>query len=486
MLIRPGSGPGPGARMASLAVAVLLVTGCGSEPPPTRPSPSPAASLPSSPPPTATSPSSQAPVSPPPTASPTGSVASPSASPTGPLPSPTATARPSRAPERRSPTPGPTRTPTPTSSPTPTAPGDPAGVRIGLELVVDGLAAPLFATGAGDGSGRLFVVEQGGRIRIVRDGRLVPEPFLDIRDRVRSGGEQGLLGLAFHPDFGPAEDRFYVNYTDRAGDTVVAEYRRSADPDRADPASERVLLRIDQPFANHNGGMLAFGPDGRLYVGTGDGGSAGDPLDAGQRLDTLLGKLLRIDPEPGSGGPYRVPSDNPFVGRAGARGEIWAFGLRNPWRFAFDRRTGQLWIADVGQGRYEEVNRAPDGLGRGANYGWARMEGRHCYPSGEGCARPGFVLPVAEYDHSLGCSVTGGYVYRGTRFPSLVGVYLFGDYCSGRLWGVASGGPDEQEPVLLAETGRTISSFGEDDAGELYLTDLAAGSLWRITAASNR
>lgn len=452
MLTRPGSGPGPGARMAGLAAAVLLVVGCSSTPPPTRPSPSPAASLPPSSAPTATSPSSPAPASPPPSPGQT-------TSPTGPAPPP---------------------------SPASIASGDPAGVRISLELVVDGLAAPLFATGAGDGSGQLFVVEQGGRIRIVRDGQLLSEPFLDIRDRVRSGGEQGLLGLAFHPGFGAAEDRFYVNYTDRSGDTVVAEYRRSADPDRADPASERVLLRIDQPFANHNGGMLAFGPDGRLYIGTGDGGSAGDPFDAGQRLDTLLGKLLRIDPEPSSSGPYRVPSDNPFVGRAGARGEIWAFGLRNPWRFAFDRRTGQLWIADVGQDRYEEVDRAPGGLGRGANYGWARMEGRHCYPSGEGCARPGFVLPLAEYDHSLGCSVTGGYVYRGARFPSLAGVYLFGDYCSGRLWGVASGGPDEQEPVLLAETGRTISSFGEDDAGELYLTDLAAGSLWRITAVSNR
>jgi glucose/arabinose dehydrogenase len=379
--------------------------------------------------------------------------------------------------------------PPPSPSPTPVpsaAPGDPIAVRVDLERLVGGLDAPLFATGAGDGSGRLFVVEQGGRIRIVRDGRLLDAPFLDISDRVRSGGEQGLLGLAFRPGFGPDEARFYVNYTDRAGDTVIAEYRRTADPDRADPASERILLRIDQPFANHNGGMLAFGPDGRLYIGTGDGGSAGDPLDAGQRRDTLLGKLLRIDPDPGSTGPYRVPPDNPFVGTPGARPEIWALGLRNPWRFAFDRLTGQLWIADVGQGRYEEVNRAPDGLGRGANYGWARMEGRHCYPSGEGCARPGFVLPVAEYGHDLGCSVTGGYVYRGGASPALAGVYLFGDYCSGRLWGIASGGPAEQVPILLAETGRTISSFGQDDAGELYLTDLADGSVWRIVGSPAR
>lgn len=385
-----------------------------------------------------------------------------------------------------SPTPAPSRSPAPPTAPPSAAPGDPGSVGLTLELVSRGLEAPLFVTGAGDGSGRLFVVEQAGRIRIVGDGRPLEAPFLDIVDRVRSGGEQGLLGLAFHPGFGPAEDRFYVNYTDRAGDTVVAEFRRSADPDRADPTSERVLLRIDQPFANHNGGMLAFGPDGRLYIGTGDGGSAGDPLDAGQRLDTLLGKLLRIDPEPDSQAPYGVPADNPFRGVAGARGEIWALGLRNPWRFAFDRLTGQLWVADVGQRRYEEVNRAPDGLGRGANYGWARMEGRHCYPSGEGCGRPDFVLPVAEYGHDLGCSVTGGYVYRGAASPALAGVYLFGDYCSGRIWGIASGGPTDQAPTLLAESGRTISSFGEDEAGELYLTDLADGSLWRILGTPTR
>ncbi len=378
--------------------------------------------------------------------------------------------------------------PAPTTAPPPTAPasvapGDPTAVRLGLERVVGGLEAPLFVTDAGDRSGRLFVLEQPGRIRILREGHLLEGPFLDISDRVRAGGEQGLLGLAFHPAFGSGVDRFYVDYTDRSGDTVVSEFRLTTNRDRAEPASERVLLRIDQPFANHNGGMLAFGPDGTLYIGAGDGGSAGDPLDSGQRLDTLLGKLLRIDPEAGPEGPYRIPVDNPFVARAGARPEIWALGLRNPWRFSFDRATGQLWIADVGQGRYEEVNRAPDRLGRGANYGWARMEGRHCYPSGDGCARPGFTLPVAEYGHDEGCSVTGGYVYRGRAFPALEGVYLFGDFCSGRVWGIASGGPDEQAPVLLAETGRAISSFGEDAAGELYLTDLADGSIWRVVAS---
>ncbi len=417
-----------------------------------------------------------------PSAPPAGSPAPPSSAVSTTHPATSLAPTPPSSPPEPPPTP-----PSPSPTPTPSAaPGDPIAVRVDLERLVGGLDAPLFLTGAGDGSGRLFVVEQGGRIRIVRDGRRLDAPFLDISDRVRSGGEQGLLGLAFRPGFGRAENRFYVNYTDRSGDTVIAEYRRSADPDRADPASERILLRIDQPFANHNGGMLAFGPDGRLYIGTGDGGSAGDPLDAGQRRDALLGKLLRIDPDPGSTGPYSVPPDNPFVGTPGARPEIWALGLRNPWRFAFDRLTGQLWIADVGQGRYEEVNRAPDGLGRGANYGWARMEGRHCHPSGEGCARPGFVLPVAEYGHDLGCSVTGGYVYRGGASPALAGVYLFGDYCSGRLWGIASGGPAEQVPILLAETGRTISSFGQDDAGELYLTDLADGSVWRIVGSPAR
>lgn len=400
-----------------------------------------------------------------------------------PSPRPTSPSSPLASPSEALPvSPSPRSSPPPTA-PTSVAPGDPAGIQVGLEQVVGGLEAPLFATDAGDGSGRLFVLEQPGRIRILRGGRLLEEPFLDITDRVRAGGEQGLLGLAFHPAFGSGVDRFYVDYTDRSGDTVVSEFHLTANTDRADPDSERVLLRIDQPFANHNGGMLVFGPDGALYIGTGDGGSAGDPFDNGQRLDTLLGKLLRIEPEAGPDGPYRIPADNPFVDRPGARPEIWALGLRNPWRFSFDRATGQLWIADVGQGRYEEVDRAPGGLGRGANYGWARMEGRHCYPSGEGCARSGFTLPVAEYGHDEGCSVTGGYVYRGKEFPALEGVYLFGDFCSGRVWGIASGGPDEQTPVLLAETGRAISSFGEDEAGELYLTDLADGSLWRVVVS---
>lgn len=386
--------------------------------------------------------------------------------------------------------PGPSRIgiPSPTiPSPAATrlASGDPTLVRIALAPVVSGLNAPLFASGSGDGSGRIFVVEQGGRIRIVRDGRLLGRPFLDISDRISSGGERGLLGLAFHPGYGQASVRFYVDYTDRNGDTNVSAYTASgADPDVADPTSEQVLLHVHQPFANHNGGMLAFGPDGDLYIGLGDGGSAGDPHGNGQRLDTLLGKLLRIDVDHASGGrPYGIPDGNPFAGRPTARPEIWAYGLRNPWRFSFDRATGDLWIGDVGQNRWEEVDRAPAGTGAGANYGWNRMEGSRCYPSGQDCALPGLALPIAEYGHDRGCAVIGGYVYRGTAYPLLRGVYLYGDLCSGTIWGLAADGPDRQDGVELASgAAGSLSSFGQDDAGELYATDLARGTLLRIVA----
>jgi glucose/arabinose dehydrogenase len=354
------------------------------------------------------------------------------------------------------------------------AAGDPHSLRLALTTVASGLQAPLFVTGAGDGSGRLFVVEQAGRIRIVRGDRLLATPFLDIRDRVSAGGERGLLGLAFLP--GSDGRVFFLDYTDRAGDTVISRVRVSAtDPDRADPTSETVLLRIPQPFPNHNGGMLAFGPEGDLFVGVGDGGSAGDPLDNGQRLDTLLGKLLRL--QVGADGPARIPTDNPFVRRPGVRPEIWALGLRNPWRFSVDRATGQLWIGDVGQNAWEEIDRAPNLTGAGANYGWRRMEGAHCYPPGTTCDPTAFVPPIAEYGHDQGCAVTGGYVYRGARWPALQGVYLFGDYCSGRIWGLASDGPAPQDPVLLLQDQLAISSFGQDDAGELYVTDLAAGRI---------
>ena len=375
--------------------------------------------------------------------------------------------------------------PSPSASPAPTIPavGDPASVRLELEPIVGGLEAPLFVTGAGDGSGRLFVVEQPGRIRIVRDGQLVERPFLDITDRVSCCGERGLLGLAFPPG---VATRFFVDYTDRDGNTVISGFQISDDPDIAAPATERVVLKILQPYANHNGGMIAFGPDGDLYIGMGDGGSGGDPKGNGQDLAVRLGKLLRIDVTGSEtlGDPYAVPPDNPYVEVADAADEIWASGLRNPWRFSFDRATGDLWIGDVGQNAWEEIDRAGavDGRGRGANYGWNPMEGRHCYPSGQPCELPGLTLPIAEYGHDQGCAVTGGYVYRGSAQPGLAGIYVFGDYCSGRVWGLASGGPDRQDPVLLAETGRTIASFAEDDAGELYLVDIAAGEILRVVA----
>ncbi len=380
--------------------------------------------------------------------------------------------------------PGPAASPAATvaGSPVPATPAaTPAGA-IGLEVVADGLESPLFVADPGDGSGRLFVLEQAGRVRVIRDGRLVERPYLDISDRVAAGGERGLLGLAFSPAF--ADDGIlYLDYTDANGDTVVSELR-AADPaaDWADPGSERVLLRIDQPYANHNGGALAIDREGLLWIATGDGGSGGDPHDNGQRLDTLLGKLLRIDPRPGDGAPYTIPPANPFVGRADARGEIWAFGLRNPWRFSFDRGSGDLWIGDVGQSAIEEIDRLPAGSPAGPDLGWRIMEGDACYDPAEGCSRAGLVLPVATYGHDLGCAVTGGYVYRGTAIPALVGTYLYADYCSGTIWGLDASA-ERPEPRVLLESGLAVASFGEDAAGEVYVIDLAGGRLYRVTAA---
>jgi glucose/arabinose dehydrogenase len=382
-----------------------------------------------------------------------------------------------------SPTPPATRAPVPTPTPTAQPPETPAPVAsVALELLVAGLERPLFVGHAGDGSGRLFVLEQEGRIRVIREGRLQPEPYLDLSDQVSSGGERGLLGLAFSPRFA-RDGLLYVNYTDLQGDTVVSELT-APDPaaDRADPASERTLLRIEQPYPNHNGGALVMDPHGMLWIATGDGGSAGDPLDAGQRLDTLLGKLLRIDPRPSADAPYTIPEDNPFVGRAGARGEIWAYGLRNPWRFSIDRVTGDLWIADVGQNRLEEINRWPADSPAGPNFGWSTMEGSACFEPAEGCVRDGLVQPVAEYGHDLGCSVTGGHVYRGAAVPGLAGTYLYGDFCSGMIWGLDAAAANPQ-PRLLAEGAGAIASFGEDEAGEVFVVDLAGGRILRVVAA---
>jgi glucose/arabinose dehydrogenase len=323
---------------------------------------------------------------------------------------------------------------------------------------------------AGAGSGRLFIIEKVGRIRIFQDGQLVDFPYLDITDRVGSGGnEQGLLGLAFHPNY-EGNGLFFVNYTDRNGDTVLARYRVTADPNVADPSSELVLLRVSQPFQNHNGGVLAFGPDGHLYAGLGDGGSAGDPRGNGQNLDALLGKILRLDVD--SAEPYAIPADNPFGN------EIWAYGLRNPWRMSFDSLTGDLYIGDVGQNQWEEIDYEAAGSTGGINFGWNYLEGTHPF---EGNPPQGaqLVPPVAEYSHSEGgCSVTGGYVYRGTM-PEWNGIYLYGDYCSGIVWGLIQSNGGWQNQVLFRGVGR-ITSFGQDQAGEVYLI-LDSGQILRLS-----
>jgi len=348
---------------------------------------------------------------------------------------------------------------------------------LALEKVAGGLQSPVFLTHAGDGSGRLFVLERAGTIRIFANGDLLPAPFLDIRDRVGSDGlEQGLLGLAFHPDYG-ANGRFFVYYTGLRGQSVLSRFAVTGDPDVADASSEAVLLTADQPAQNHNGGMIAFGPDGLLYVGLGDGGAANDRFGNGQNAGTLLGAILRLHIDTGS--PYGVPGDNPFLGVPGARPELWAYGLRNPWRFSFDRATGDLYIADVGQNQYEEVHVQPAGSPGGENYGWPIMEGLHCFQRDD-CSSAGLQLPVAEYDHSQGCSITGGYVYRGTATPSLRGVYLYGDYCSGRIWALSRDAQDSWVSHPLLDTGLNISSFGEDEAGEIYLLDLKGGTAYRL------
>jgi glucose/arabinose dehydrogenase len=365
----------------------------------------------------------------------------------------------------------------------PSQPVDPCSVRfpttvpqIELQKFADGFTRPVYLTHAGDGSGRLFVVEQAGVIRIVRDGKISATPFLDIRDRVESGGEKGLLSVAFHPKY-KENGRFFVNYIARKQGvlkSIIAEYNVSQkNPDIADRA-ERVILEIEQPFANHNGGLNKFGPDGFLYIGMGDGGAAGDPLNAGQSLDTLLGKMLRIDVERE---PYAIPQDNPFVGRADVQGEIWAYGLRNPWRFSFDRCTERLFAGDVGQNRLEEI----DLIEKGKNYGWRIMEGSQCFDPPSLCNTQGLELPIAEYDHSLGCSVTGGYVYRGTQFPTLIGHYLFGDYCSGRIWSLTEDPQGRWTMRQLIDSPFSISSFGEDEQGELYVIHYG-GAIYRVTA----
>jgi len=358
--------------------------------------------------------------------------------------------------------------------------------QIALVPLVSGVSQPVHVTHAGDGSGRIFVVEQVGRIRIIRNGVLEATPFLDIAGRVGCCGERGLLSVAFPPGYA-AKGHFYVNYTNKAGNTVVARYRLTTNPDVADPGSEQVVLTVSQPYVNHNGGQLAFGPsDGYLYIGMGDGGSGGDPENRAQNPAELLGKLLRINVEAGNPNTYTIPASNPFTQTAGYRPEIWALGLRNPWRFAFDRLTHDLYIADVGQDAYEEVDFQPAASTGGENYGWRIMEGLHCY-NATTCNTGGLTLPVAEYEHgtndSLGCSITGGMVYRGSRFPQMQGLYFYGDYCRGKIWGLRRAGA-VWETALLQTVGFNITTFGEDEAGDVYVADYGGGVIYRIVDQS--
>jgi glucose/arabinose dehydrogenase len=351
-------------------------------------------------------------------------------------------------------------------------------VPLALRVVATGLDFPV-GLAVSPGDSRLFIVEKGGRIRIIKNGVLGPT-FLDLRGRVSTGGEQGLLGLAFDPAYA-TNGRFVVNYTDVNGDTRISAFTVSADPDVADPATESVLLPVDQPFDNHNGGQLAFGPDGDLYIGLGDGGSGGDPNGNGQSVATLLGKLLRVNLN--GAAPYAVPSDNPFAATAGpaTRGEIWSWGLRNPWRFSFDRATGDLYVGDVGQGAHEEIDVSPaaTGAGRGVNFGWNRMEGTHCYPPdpAEACDRTGLTGPVLDYDHPDGCSVTGGYVYRGSGIPALEGTYFYSDYCGGwvRSFRFSGGQATDQRDWPALRPGGSVTSFGQDATGELYILTAEGG-----------
>jgi glucose/arabinose dehydrogenase len=366
-----------------------------------------------------------------------------------------------------------------TAEPTPVAP-----VSISLKKIATGLSGAIgLSTASGDK--RLFVIRQTGQVVIVSDGK-VAGTFLDISSRISCCGERGLLGLAFHPGYA-SNGRFFVRYTNPSGNLQISEFHVSSDPGRADAASERKILTIPHPsFGNHNGGRIEFGPDGFLYIGTGDGGSGGDPNNHGQSLNTLLGKMLRIDIDTTSGGlAYAIPSSNPFAGQSGKRGEIWSYGLRNPYTFSFDGKTGDLWIADVGQNKYEEVDRAlaSTGGGAGINYGWRTMEGNHCYSPATGCNQSGMTLPLTEYSHgnsdSIGCAIVGGYVYRGSAHPALGGRYLFGDYCTGRIWDVEAAGPASQVPHPLLSSGIRITGWGQDSSGELYLTS-ESGTLYQI------
>ena len=362
------------------------------------------------------------------------------------------------------------------------APFDPS--QVVFRQAMSGLTQPVFLTHAGDGSGRLFVVERAGRIRIFKDGNLLSTPFLAI-DVNHSGSEQGLLALAFHPNY-KTNRRFYTVHTRGDGALVLSRFVRSAaNPDRANAGSRLTLLTIPHPtHQNHNGGTLAFGPDGYLYWSTGDGGGGGDPFNNAQNRNSLLGKILRLDvdhTDPGKN--YAIPTSNPFYNMPNRRGEIWAYGLRNPWRLSFDRQTGDLFIGDVGQGQREEIDFQSAGSAGGQNYGWRVMEGSLCYNPSTGCNQSGKVLPVAEYSHSLGCSVTGGYIYRGAFYPDMQGQYFYGDFCSGVLFSLYDDPVNGWTVTQVEDTPYNISTFGQDEQGELYFTDYGAGTIYQICYA---
>ena len=347
-----------------------------------------------------------------------------------------------------------------------------------LAPFVTGLNNPLGLEQPDDGSGRFFVVEQSGLIRIIQNGSVLNTPFLDIRGKVHFAGESGLLGVSFHPGYAQ-NGHFYVNYVrlvNSQRQSIIAEYKvLSTDPNQADLASERILLTVNQPsFDNHKAGQLAFGTDGFLYFGLGDGGSGGDPFGNGQNTQVLLGKLMRIDVNSTTGNlPYAIPTDNPFA-NGGGRPEIWAYGLRNPWRFSFDSQSGRLFLADVGQASWEEV----DLIDKGGDYGWNVMEGSHCYNPSSGCNSAGIILPITEYSHAEGQAIIGGFVYHGSAIPALQGVYIFGDFVAGKIWGIQENSGSWAR-TLLANTGKNLSAFGRDQNGELYAVDYG-GAVWKI------
>lgn len=369
----------------------------------------------------------------------------------------------------------------PTAPPAPVTNFDPARVRLSIETAGSGFTDPLFVTDAGDGSGRVFVLEKVGRIRLL-DGTT----FLNINDRVLSPAvssyerEQGLLGLAFHPRF-ETNGFFYVHYNDKQGNHVLSRF--SVANNVGNPASEKILLLQEQPETNFNGGMIAFGADGYLYMGLGTGGTAVELQHKAQDLSSLLGKILRIDVDRGD--PYAIPADNPFVRRAGARGEVWAYGLRNPWRFSFDRVTRDLYIGGPGEFKREWVNFQPASAPPGQNFGWPILEGTICWRQNS-CDRTGLPLPIIEYNtyEDGNCVVIGGYVYRGQKYPLLQGAYLYGDFCSGRVWAAWRNAAGAWQTAEVLRIATLISSFGEDEAGELYVTGIQNGNVYRITATA--